>query len=242
MTKCVAIGRTPFLRSHVVRAFLWNAVFLLLALLFGRIKYEVSDDFVMESILAGAYNGEPNPYMMFVSVFLGYLLKSFYILFPQVSWYLIGLLLTAYLSLTAITYVIIKRTKGVSAAFLSCLLLCVFSNDVYILVQFTKTAALAVAGGGMLYLWGEFGSHSRKERWLGALLLLLGILIRYYSFFIVAPFLFLMVLFEVRKFWEKRNPEERKADFHKLYGILLRGLLLLGAVFCLRGQIGRAHV
>ena len=56
-------------RCHVI-----NLIFLGGCILFCDIKYEVSDDFVMSTILSGAYTKEPNPYIMFVNVLWGYCL------------------------------------------------------------------------------------------------------------------------------------------------------------------------
>ena len=49
-------GRIKKIYSHhVFMSFLINAIFLLLVVLFCDMKYEVSDDFIVDSILSGAY-------------------------------------------------------------------------------------------------------------------------------------------------------------------------------------------
>ena len=45
-----------------------NALFLAAAIFFCEPKYEVSDDFLMETILAGSYGTGTNPHMLFVNI------------------------------------------------------------------------------------------------------------------------------------------------------------------------------
>ena len=67
-----------------------NLIFFLLIVFFCDMKYEVSDDFIMASIMSGAYGDAPNPQMIFVNVIIGYLLLPLYYLFPQISWYFVA--------------------------------------------------------------------------------------------------------------------------------------------------------
>ena len=64
-----------------------QAVLLLCILLFCSIKYEVSDDFIMEMVVSGAYTGHPDAHMMFSNIFIGWLFVPLYSLFPAISWY-----------------------------------------------------------------------------------------------------------------------------------------------------------
>lgn len=43
---------------------------LILILLFANVKYEVSDDFMMEMVASGAYTGQPDPHIMFSNIIL----------------------------------------------------------------------------------------------------------------------------------------------------------------------------
>ena len=62
-----------------------QAVLLLCILLFCSIKYEVSDDFIMEMVVSGAYTGHPDAHMMFSNIFIGWLFVPLYSLFPAIS-------------------------------------------------------------------------------------------------------------------------------------------------------------
>ena len=61
-------------------AILINLFFLLAIILFGDMKYEVSDDFVMDTILSGAYGSQYDAHLLFSNMILGYGLKLLYML------------------------------------------------------------------------------------------------------------------------------------------------------------------
>ena len=92
-------------KNKAAEAFILNFIFLLFAILFCEQKYEVSDDFIMETILSGAYGDTVNPHMLFVNTLYGYLLLPLYLLFPGISWYLISLIFWGFLACTTITSV-----------------------------------------------------------------------------------------------------------------------------------------
>ena len=130
-----------------------NLTFLMSILLFCDIKYEVSDDFVMSTIISGAYGNGYNPHLMFINILWGYLLLPFYYLCPSISWYLIAQLLLCFLSFTVVSYMLLERLERPIAFLFIVVLLTIFADDAYILVQFTKTAMIAVMGGGIVFLW-----------------------------------------------------------------------------------------
>ena len=53
-----------------------NLVLLLLFAFSGCMKYEVSDDFIMEMMVSGAYTGSPSPFIMFMHPIIGIVLSS----------------------------------------------------------------------------------------------------------------------------------------------------------------------
>lgn len=55
-----------------------QVLLLLLILLFCNIKYEVSDDFIMEMVASGIYTGQPDSHIMFSNIFMGWILTLFY--------------------------------------------------------------------------------------------------------------------------------------------------------------------
>ena len=70
--------RLKKLDTNFNRALLINLFALGLVLLCCDLKYEVSDDFVMSTIVSGAYGKGRNPHLIFSNIFLGYILLPFY--------------------------------------------------------------------------------------------------------------------------------------------------------------------
>ena len=161
-----------------------NILFFILAMVFCDVKYEVSDDFVMATIMSGAYGDSPNPQLIFVNTLLGYLLLPLYIVLPDISWYLIFQLSLCLISFILITYMLLERLDKHVALFFIVLLLTVFSDDVYILPQFTKTAALAVMAGGITFLWNVFYKKSIFLFIMSFLVCLLGTWVRFSTIYI----------------------------------------------------------
>lgn len=212
--------------SDVGLAIVINLFFLILVLLFCDLKYEVSDDFVMASILSGAYGDSPNPQMIFVNVIIGYLLTPFYKLFPQTSWYFIFQLVVIFFSSITISYLLMKREKRPIAVMLSVLLIIFFTNDAYILMQFTKTAMFAVMSGSLLFVYGLF--HSRKwiEVLYGGGLCLLGTCIRFSTIYIAGGFLVFILAFELFRFIKEIFKNREKCS-RFLLNIICGGILII---------------
>ena len=177
--------------SSLAMAFLLNGVFLLCAILFCDIKYEVSDDFMMEAVLSGAFGQGYNAHLLFSNIFLGYGLKIMYMLIPIVSWYFIFQISVCFLSLTAVTYVILEHNQTYAGMLISFLFITFFSDDVYILPQFTKAAALSLCAGAVLFMFGLWECHGKKKTIVlgtGFLLILSGSLIRFSCIYVVTTF------------------------------------------------------
>ena len=182
--------------SNFVLAFVINLIFLLLVLMFCDMKYEVSDDFVMASILSGAYGDTPNPHMIFVNILLGYLLIPLYTIFPEISWYFVTQILLIFLSSISIAWLLLEKTYKPIAVMLSVLLILFFTEDAYILVQFTKTAMFAVLSGSLIFIDALFNEYSTKKLIGGALLCLSGTLYRFSVIYLAGGFLIYILTYE----------------------------------------------
>ena len=201
-----------------------NLTFLISILLFCDIKYEVSDDFVMSTIISGVYGNGYNPHLMFINILWGYLLLPFYYLCPSISWYLIAQLLLCFLSFTVVSYMLLERLERPIAFLFIVVLLTIFADDAYILVQFTKTAMIAVMGGGIVFLWILFYEKFRPLLIGTGIICLAGTLVRFMTIYIAGGF-FLIIL--VVEFWKLlRNKNYRKS----IYIIISGGILICVAV------------
>lgn len=215
------------LSSNVFLSIAINFIFLICILLFCDIKYEVSDDFVMASIISGAYGNGYNPHLMFINILWGYLLLPFYYLFPGISWYLIAQLLLCFFSFTIVSYMFLEKLNKSAAFLLIILLLTFYGNDVYILVQFTKTATLAVMGGGIVFLWALFSEKSWKLKAGSALICILGSMVRFYTIYIAGGFLLFLIFAETIKY----AIQNKHQFIHKLIKVAVPGILVIGVAF-----------
>lgn len=222
-------------KSNVWLAVGINLVFLLSILLFCDIKYETSDDFIMASIMSGAFGGEPNPHMIFINIIWGYILLPFYYLNSHISWYLIAQILLCFASCTIFSYMLLEKSDKKPAVMLIVLLLTFFADDVYVLVQFTKTAVLAVMAGGAVFMWALAENKTKKLKIFSALLCLLGTMVRFNTIFLAGGFLTILIISETLIFFKDKHNNWKK----RLLGFFLPGFLLIGAAVGIR-QIDQA--
>lgn len=212
-------------------ALLINIIFLLLVIIFCDIKYEVSDDFIMASILSGAFGNTQNPQMIFVNVIWGYFLLPFYNIMPGISWYFIAQISLIFFSSVAVTYLLLEITEKPKAILLSILLILFFANDAYILLQFTKTAMFAVMAGAMLFIWGLFKERGISVIVFGFILCLLGGLLRFTVIYMAGGFILFILIFEFIELFRKEK--NKKYLGKKLLKIICSGIILIGTVFAL---------
>jgi len=225
--------------------FLLNLLFLLAALVFAETKYEVSDDFVMETILSGAYSTEPNPHMLFVNILYGYLLKPLYYLFPIVNWYTLSLLFWGFAACLGLAYLLCNTLDGKTAFLIDLFFLCVFTNDIYILLQFTKTASFCCTVGTLLVFHSLFGDikssntvfsntiQSKSEFVSGFILCLVGSLIRMYTIYLVAPFILVLIAYVI--FYNFKYHKNDKVWARYFITKILAGIGLIGIIFLCYG-------
>lgn len=220
-----------FLGSDIQLAAGINFLFLVLVLALCDLKYEVSDDFIMASILSGAFGATQNPHMIFVNTIVGYLLIPLYRLCPQVSWYFVSQIALIFLSSTAVTWFLLERLDRARAFMLSAMLILFFTNDAYILVQFTKTAMFAVMAGSLIFIWALFEKRRVRTVLSGALLCLLGTMYRFSDIYLAGGFLLLILLYEFVRLFRSGQPWRVLRE--RLAVIVFGGLLLIGTAFSL---------
>lgn len=196
-------------------------------------KYEVSDDFIMASIMSGAYGNEPNPQMIFVNVILGYLLLPLYQLVPSISWYFVMEIVLVFLSSTTVTYLLFEKMDKSKAFMLSIILILFFANDAYLLVQFTKTAMFAVMAGGMLFIWALFEKKSVWNILYGGLLCLIGTMVRFSTIYLAGTFILFLLLYEFIRLLVKKNCSAKKWK-HPFITIIFSGCVLIGTAYGLK--------
>lgn len=195
----ITFAKKDFYKKNAFLSFIINAVFLLMVILFCDMKYEVSDDFIVDSILSGAYGNGYDEHLLFSNIIYGLFLKQLYKIFPVVSWYFVFQIAICFFSLWAVTYIVLSRNDLPIGIFLSIIFVSFFSDDVYILVQFTKTAAIATCAGGALIL-SEYWKKNKRNKlviFLGIFLTLVGSMIRFQAIYISLVYLFIMFVWFV---------------------------------------------
>lgn len=207
-----------------------QAAVLVLILLFCDVKYEVSDDFVMELIASGAFQGTPDGHLMFCSVLWGKLLNLLYEVSSGISWYFWAQIGVSFLALCGFSCYLAETMSLPEGVLISGLMGAFFARDLYLLPQFTKTAAAAIASGGCLFVWGLFRKKGKGYVLLGGALVVLGCLIRHNGIYIAGVYLLLYVLLETGSLVRKKPADLRK----RMRKIYLRGALLLVLVYGLR--------
>lgn len=207
--------------SNLVIAVGINILFFILAMVFCDIKYEVSDDFVMATIMSGAYGDSPNPQLIFVNTLLGYLLLPLYMLLPDISWYLIFQLTLCLISFILIAYMLLEKLDKHIALLFIVLFLTVFSDDVYILPQFTKTAVLAVMAGGITFLWNIFYKKSVFLLITSFLVCLFGTWVRFSAIYVAGGFIIFLLIYEYCHLIKERK-------YQVLVRATILGMILIG--------------
>lgn len=223
--------------SHVCKAGKWiedhnflsavflNIIVLEFVLVFCEIKYETSDDYIMSKIVSGAYGGEHNPHLIYINIIVGFFLKIMYAVVPQISWYLILQLGISLVGCTAFTYVILKRMPFVWGYFFAVVFLLVFAKDLYIVVQFTKTATMSIMSGSICFLDGLFSRRRDRVRvgMTGACLVLAGSLIRFNAIYIAGGFILLIVV----EWMLKERPWITQIGRKHIWKCVLSGVVLI---------------
>lgn len=182
-----------FLKNPFLISLLFNIALLSIFIFSGTMKFEVSDDFIMETIVSGSYNGTPEPYIMFMSPILGYLLSGLYTFVPFINWYVWFQVLLICLGFTIIDAYILKKNFCFKWV-LICIFTFFFSADLYQLMQFTKTATFSLISAVFLFfMYMEEGNLKFLVESL--ILFTFGLWIRYMTFFIVVPVLFIFSIY-----------------------------------------------
>lgn len=200
------------LNKNMSLALLINVYFLAICLAFCHLRYGAIDDYFMAGILSGMYGDEFNVHMPFVNAMYGYLLLPLYHLFPRISWYYIGEIAAIFISLTAITYVLINKIGRGWGGILGVLLIAAYAKDMYIVLQFTQCAEVLSAAGMVVLICGferannkDLNKSTLAVLAIGILLLWWGSFMRWEAFLMGMPFFCVVLLLCVHKFGRVRR-------------------------------------
>lgn len=176
-----AIVLKSVLSSNLFVAFVLNLIVFIAMVGVLGIHYEVNDDNAMTEIAYGT-KGLASSRLVFINVIIGKLVKTAYFLCPSINWYCIFQLVTIFLSLWMLSWVLLIKNRRfgllISSYFLAC-----FGFEGYVLMQFTKTAGIASACGAFVFAYAltEKGRQSISKKIIGGALVLAGSLYRFNS-------------------------------------------------------------
>ena len=209
-----------FSSKPLALALLLNITALIIRLIFFEIKYEVSDDYMTDAVLSGAFGNGYDPHLLFGNIILGYILVFFYKLIPSISFYFVLLVALAFVSVTVVLYLLFKKKINLVTFCLAVVFLSCFTDDLYVLIQFTKVSAVAGIAGGLLVLNGLW-NEEKKLRWIisGSVLMILGTLVRFDTIFLFGIFLVISFIFNLIVYAGKKKEDKSSKGF----GDMLKG-------------------
>ena len=160
-----------------------------------------NDDAIMASFAYG-YMGTPSPYLAYINVLVGYVLKALKAIIPGAPWYFLAQIALVCCSSAVISYLIMDRFRGRKAIFPLAFFFLLFGYDLFSNLQFTKTSAISTAAGIMLMYYAVSDKWKPVSGTFAAVLILAGSLYRFKSFLMVGALLaipgVLMVIRELK--------------------------------------------
>ena len=213
----------------VLIAFAVNFFYLTVCLVFGVLSYfGVADDYFMARTLEGVFGDSYNIHLTFVNVVYGYLLLPLYHLLPRVGWYYIGEIAEVFISFTAISFVLLKKTGTRWGVLLSLLFVLFFARDYYLTAQFTQCAAILGAAGMLLIAYGINTENKKRFLFGGIVLILWGVVMRREAVLMGVPFFACALLVQIKTCFRNKT-------------LLVASLLALYAGLCGLDKFNQLH-
>ena len=176
-------------RLRLLAAFLMNAVLLLVLLCCFTPRFETNDDVLMSKFVDGQM-AEKSAYIPFINIVLGFFLKLLYTIGGEgLNWYSISMYALMLAAFTSVTWVLLMRFRPLGAWSMAAVILLTVGLNSYLYPCFSKTCAVAAAGGLCLMLYAMGDGLEKPKRLplvLGLVLAALGYLWRVEEFFGVA--------------------------------------------------------
>lgn len=172
-----AIPRHEFLCCVLI-----NLLLMAVNLFVFRPYYETNDDSVLARTVSG-FNGENDPHLIFINVIVGYVLRFFYSLNEQLPWFDFFQIFISFCSIVCIMYFLVKMIKGRYRYLIAVIPAVFISFELYVVMQYTKTAGFASAAGLLIILlFTLFEKPSVPKIAAGVLLAATGFMLRTQSF------------------------------------------------------------
>lgn len=225
-------------RLRLLAALLVNAALLLVLLSCFTPRFETNDDVLMSKFVDGQM-GEKSAYIPFINIVLGFFLKLLYTIGGEgLNWYSISMYTLMLAAFTAMTWVLLMRFRPLGAWSMAAVILMTVGLNSYLYPCFSKTCAVAVAGGLCLMLYAMGDGMEKPKRLplvLGLAMAVMGFLWRYEEFFAVAALMAPVGLVVLLELPGKRPGECVKKRLLQSWRYARPFLLLLVIVMSLYG-------
>lgn len=133
--------------SRFIYSVLLNVAILLISILVFIPFFEENDDTHIAMIAEGAY-GNREWHLIYENVILGKLYSFLYSIFSNVRWHTVLQYMFIFLAYVSVTYVISKHKHGITLSLIA--VLATF-YELYVSLQYTKTAAFLCGAGILLF-------------------------------------------------------------------------------------------
>ena len=225
-------------RLRLLAAVLVNAGLLLVLLCCFTPRFETNDDVLMSKFVDGQM-GEKSAFIPFINIVLGFFLKLLYTIGGEgLNWYSISMYALILAAFTAMTWALLMRFRPLGAWSIAAVILMTVGLNSYLYPCFSKTCAVAAAGGLCLMLYAMGDGMEKPKRLplvLGLLLAALGYLWRYEEFFAVAALLAPVGLVVLLELLRKTRGEKLGQRLERVWRYVRPFLLLLALVLLLFG-------
>ena len=225
-------------RLRLLEALLVNAALLLVLLSCFTPRFETNDDVLMSKFVDGQM-GEKSAFIPFINIVQGFFLKLLYTIGGEgMNWYSVSIYALMLAAFTVMTWVLLMRFRPLGAWSMAAVILMTVGLNSYLYPCFSKTCAVAAAGGLclMLYAMGDgLEKPKRLPLMLGLVIAVLGYLWRYEEFFAVAALMAPVGLVVLLELPGKRPGEGVKKRLLQSWRYARPFLLLLVIVLSLYG-------
>lgn len=176
-----------------------NIVYFAIMALALPLGFEENDDVMMAMIANGTYSGSPDFHLVYINVLYGMVLAGLYSMTTAIEWYTLSFAVLHIVSMSCISYCLLtmpNRSRWERVLWL--VLLYVLWARIIVALQFTTTACVVSLAGCMLLL-----RESKKARWSGAALVVVGALIRFMAAGLVGLLMAPIIVYTYRLEWRK---------------------------------------
>ena len=138
--------------------------------------YDTGEDVYILYLLSGGFGNSPTELLHYnhgLHPYLGYLLKTLFVLNSNINWYSLALIISHYSACTIILYYLLKNKPNATTLFLYLLLFVVFECRFLITPNFSNTAIVLGSSGIFLLFTVPLNSSAKIKSITGAILILL---------------------------------------------------------------------